>query len=135
MAHLDAQNVVTRRKQRQVWPDSVKGICIALVVLLHVVSKHYASLDWPMPSVLAIGWEGISSVMEPIRMPLFFAISGYFSATYLAKPWGYVARKRLIPIFILYVLWLMRTHRATAGRLALTGLCYAGFAVGVFIVA
>ena len=56
----------------------------------------------------------------------------------LMTPWRYDAPLTIAAVAtmvsVLYVLWLMRTHRATAGRLALTGLCYAGFAVGVFIV-
>lgn len=106
MAHPDHQSLVARRRPREVWPDSAKGICIVLVVLYHVVDKQYVLLDWQIPGLLVVGWDGFSSLMTPIRMPLFFAISGYFSAAYLARPWPSVVKRRLVPVYSLYVLWL-----------------------------
>jgi fucose 4-O-acetylase-like acetyltransferase len=107
VAHHDVRRVVISKKPRDVWPDATKGICIILVVLVHLVSKHYVALDWDLPVPLALGWKGITSVMEPIRMPLFFAISGYFSVSYFTRPWRSIAEKRVIPVYLLYVLWLI----------------------------
>lgn len=107
MAHHDAISLDSGKRRRDVWPDAAKGVCITLVVLLHLVSKHYAALEWDIPAPVTAGWKGVSSVLEPIRMPLFFAISGYFSASYLTRPWRDVAKKRLIPVYLLYILWLI----------------------------
>lgn len=56
----------------------------------------------------------------------------------LMTPWRYDGALTIAAVATMvsvgYVLLLMRTGRATAGRLALTGLCYLGFAVGVFVV-
>lgn len=56
----------------------------------------------------------------------------------LMTPWRYDAPLTIAAVATMisvgYVLLLMRRGSATAGRLALTGLCYLGFAVGVFVV-
>lgn len=33
-------------RDRETWPDVAKGMCIILVVLWHVVTKHYQRVDW-----------------------------------------------------------------------------------------
>jgi cation:H+ antiporter len=56
----------------------------------------------------------------------------------LMTPWRYDAPLMIAAgatvVSVVYVRWLMRSGRATAGRLALTGLCYVGFAVGALAV-
>ena len=35
-----------RSRERTIWADTAKGMCILLVVLWHVVMKHYLQIDW-----------------------------------------------------------------------------------------
>ncbi|WP_372730050.1 acyltransferase family protein [Nocardioides sp.] len=93
-------------RPRLVWPDLAKGVCILLVVLHHATTKHYVDI---LPVALApVGeaWAGLSHALKPIRMPLFFVISGWFAANALHRPWARVARRAASPYY-LYVVWLV----------------------------
>ncbi|GAB3933088.1 hypothetical protein GCM10027614_03390 [Micromonospora vulcania] len=43
----------------------------------------------------------------PLRMPLFFTISGVFAANAVLRPWRVVARSRVAGFLYLYALWLL----------------------------
>lgn len=95
-----------RTHQRVQWADLAKGVCILLVVLHHVTSKHYlglvpADLGW-----LGQAWLGVNEALKPVRMPLFFLISGLFAANALHRPWRDVARRMTGPYYT-YVVWLL----------------------------
>lgn len=88
------------------WPDVAKGICILLVVLHHVAGKQYGMV---VPAGLAQAedaWLWITAALKPIRMPLFFAVSGFFAASSIARPWV-TTRKRILNPYYLYVVWLL----------------------------
>ncbi|GIF51816.1 putative membrane protein YcfT [Asanoa ferruginea] len=84
------------------WADAAKGVCIILVVSWHVIVKDYLLVDWhiglPVPGL----WGTLGEQFLPLRMPLFFAISGVFATNALRRPWRRVAR-----FFYLYTLWLL----------------------------
>lgn len=91
---------------RLAWADLAKGLCILLVVLHHVTSKHYlgllpADLGW-----VGQAWLGVNEALKPVRMPLFFAISGLFAASAMRRPWRSMARRVTGPYY-LYVVWLL----------------------------
>jgi uncharacterized membrane protein YcfT len=92
---------------RLAWADLAKGVCIVLVVLWHVTVKDYATLDWATPYVIESVWVRLSVALQPIRMPLFFLLSGFFAATSLHRAWPRVARPRILRPYYLYVVWLV----------------------------
>lgn len=94
------------RGGRLAWADIAKGICIFLVVLYHVTIKSYDEVDWTGSSLVREVWDGLSTALLPLRMPLFFVISGYFSVRALARPWGQVLEPRVYRLYYLYVVWL-----------------------------
>lgn len=94
-------------KPRLLWPDAAKGFAIVLVVLTHLTSKHYSTLDLPIPEVVHLFWLGLADFLTPVRMPLFFAISGFFVGKYLTASWSTAARRRFIPAYYLYILWFV----------------------------
>jgi len=97
---------MTGRTQRRVaWPDLAKGVCVSLVVLWHVTSKSFSEL--PGTDAWTGMWLALSAVLTPFRIPLFFAISGYFASRALARPWSDVLRPRLLNPYYLYALWLV----------------------------
>ncbi|MET8281591.1 acyltransferase family protein [Micromonospora sp. NPDC005174] len=102
--------------QRVQWADAAKGVCILLVVAWHVVLKDYLRIDWhvgvPVPGL----WGTLGEQFLPLRMPLFFTISGLFAANAVHRPWRTVARSRIAGFLYLYALWLL-VHTAV---LALT---------------
>ncbi|MBQ0904457.1 acyltransferase [Micromonospora sp. U21] len=95
------------RPHRAEWADAAKGVSIILVVLWHVVVKDYLQIDWhigvPVPGL----WGTVSEQFLPLRMPLFFTISGVFAANAVQRPWRVVARSRIAGFLYLYAVWLL----------------------------
>ncbi|MDQ0642318.1 CapA family protein [Microbacterium murale] len=92
---------------RLAWADTAKGLLIILVVFWHVVLKTYLQIDWrigvPIPGV----WGVIADVTYPVRMPLFFLISGCFAASAVERSWAACFRGRVVRYLYLYVLWTL----------------------------
>jgi len=93
--------------QRERWADTAKGACILLVVLWHVIMKHYLQINWHLPLPIPGAWGTLGDQLLPLRMPLFFTISGMFAAGAVVRPWRIVARTRVAKFLYLYVLWLV----------------------------
>ncbi|CCH19374.1 acyltransferase family protein [Micromonospora lupini] len=97
----------TGRSPRVQWADAAKGVCIILVVAWHVVVKDYLQIDWhvglPVPGL----WGTLGEQFLPLRMPLFFTISGIFAANAVQRPWRTVARGRVAGFLYLYAVWLL----------------------------
>lgn len=90
---------------RAEWADVAKGVCILLVVLWHVIMKHYLQIAWHLPVPLPGAWGTFGDQLLPLRMPVFFTISGMFAASASRRPWRVVRRSRLAKFYYLYVLW------------------------------
>jgi uncharacterized membrane protein YcfT len=87
------------------WADVAKGVCILLVVLWHVIMKHYLQIDWHLPLPLPGVWGFFGDQLLPLRMPVFFTISGMFAVNAVRRPWQVVARSRIAKFYYLYALW------------------------------
>jgi uncharacterized membrane protein YcfT len=92
---------------RTIWADAAKGLCILLVVSWHVIMKHYLQIDWHLSVPLPGAWGFFGDQLLPMRMPLFFTISGMFAVGAVNRPWKVVARTKIAKFIYLYVLWLM----------------------------
>ncbi len=92
---------------RVVWADVAKGACIVLVVLWHVVVKDYLRIDWRVGLPVPGAWGLLGEQLLPLRMPLFFAISGVFAANAVARPWRVSGRPRIARNLYLYAVWLL----------------------------
>lgn len=77
-----------------------------LVVLHHLTSKHYAPLVSNEAGSMGQLWLSLAAAVEPVRMPLFFMLSGFFATAALRRPWREVLGPRVISVYYLYVLWL-----------------------------
>ncbi|MEO3872128.1 acyltransferase family protein [Nonomuraea sp. B12E4] len=88
------------------WADTAKGVCILLVVLWHVVVKHYLQIDWRLDVPITGFWGMLGNALLTLRMPLFFTISGMFATGAFQRPWRVVARSRVAKFLYLYVLWV-----------------------------
>ena len=94
-------------RTRLAWADAAKGFCILLVVLHHTVGKHYAvALDADQLG-LYDAWDWVDDTLKPLRMPLFFLLSGIFASSSIDRPWRAVFRKRVGSPYYLYVVWLL----------------------------
>ncbi|MCG5447746.1 acyltransferase family protein [Micromonospora hortensis] len=92
---------------RAQWADAAKGVCIILVVLWHVVVKDYLQIDWHIGVPVPGFWGMLGEQFLPLRMPLFFTISGLFAANAAQRPWRVVARSRVAGFLYLYAVWLL----------------------------
>ncbi|WP_326533322.1 acyltransferase family protein [Pseudorhodoferax sp.] len=108
------------------WIDAAKGICIVMVVLYHVVITAYRS-QYPADELLGalpeIGLhELVIAGLAPLRMPLFFMISGFLAArAALRSGWPEVANKRVTLFVYLYLLWSVIQWASVALMHALSG--------------
>ena len=90
--------------QREAWPDFARACAIILVVLFH--SRHATWLIGFQNDALADRiWPLVSDVNKPLRMPLFFFISGMLATSAVTKPWRDIAHKRVWNNLYLYFLW------------------------------
>jgi uncharacterized membrane protein YcfT len=82
-------------------------MCIILVVLWHTIMKHYLQISWhtglPLPGV----WGFLGDQLLPLRMPLFFTISGIFAVNAATRPWRTVLRSRVARFYYLYLVWFV----------------------------
>jgi uncharacterized membrane protein YcfT len=95
-----------RPVKRLDWADVAKGTCIVLVVLWHVIMKDYLQIDWRVSSPFPGAWGSVGELLLPLRMPLFFAISGFFAVKAVGRPWRVIGRTKVAMFLYLYVLWL-----------------------------
>ena len=109
-------------KQKELWINQIKGLCICLVVIYHSVITFYPHLttfQHPLSEVLSKCWIYFNLYLAPFRMPVFFFISGYLIRRYIdSVPWGNCLDKRIWNIFWVLALWgvvqwlaLCRFHR------------------------
>jgi uncharacterized membrane protein YcfT len=94
-------------RARAEWADLAKGLCIVLVVLWHVIMKHYLQIDWHIPVPLPGAWGTFGEQLLPLRMPVFFTISGMFAAAAVQRPWRVVRRTRIAKFYYLYAVWFV----------------------------
>lgn len=95
-----------RSAKRLDWADLAKGVCIVLVVLWHVIMKDYLQIDWRVSTPFPGAWGTVGEQLLPLRMPLFFAISGFFAAGAVGRSWRVLGRSKVAKFLYLYVLWL-----------------------------
>ncbi len=96
-------------KQKALWINQIKGLCICLVVIYHSVITFYPHLEAlhaPLSVLLAKCWVTFNLYLAPFRMPVFFFISGYLVRRYIDEvDWKTCVDKRLWSIIWVLVLW------------------------------
>lgn len=90
---------------REGWPDVAKGVCIVLVVLWHVVTKH--SAGEPGAAGVTDVWATVNAQLLPLRMPLFFVISGMFAGRAVTALDGTDWRRRAARLAAVYAVWVV----------------------------
>jgi uncharacterized membrane protein YcfT len=89
-----------QKSPRLDWIDIAKGVCIALVVLGHSVDWYMRHLTGGAPIALV----AFTRWLQPLRMPLFFAVSGLLAARKVRQPLGNLWGKTA-GLYILYLIW------------------------------
>ncbi|MGO1948392.1 MAG: acyltransferase family protein [Mycobacteriaceae bacterium] len=97
---LNGEASTRTRYGRVGWVDAAKGLCILLVVAGHaVINLNNNGYDTGV-------WEQINLMIGPMRMPLFFLLSGLFAAKALGERWRKYADRRVWIMVWLFVLWV-----------------------------
>ncbi len=96
-------------KEKHLWINQIKGLCICLVVVYHSVITFYPHLP-PLESstaqYIAKAWIYFNLYLAPFRMPVFFFISGFLVTRYVdSVPWRNCLDKRLWSILWVLALW------------------------------
>ncbi|UOM33090.1 acyltransferase family protein [Acuticoccus sp. I52.16.1] len=87
--------------ERIVWLDVAKGTSILLVVLLH------ATLYMRQYDLASYGYEQLNNLFAPIRMPLFFAVSGLLGTRAVTRSLSDLMSRRIVTFAYLFTLWTL----------------------------
>ncbi len=98
---------------RVAWVDYAKGICIIMVVMMHV-TFDYAS---------AAGSEGwlhhVVAFARPFRMPDFFLLAGIFLSLSINSPLREYVDRKFVHFLYFYLIWLTIQLSITEANLLL----------------
>lgn len=89
-----------RSRGRVQWVDAAKGLCILFVVLGHAITE-LNNHGWTTAR-----WAEVNLMLGPVRMPLFFLVSGLFAGKALTESWPRLANRRIWVMVWLYVIWV-----------------------------
>ena len=87
-------------KPHMAWVDLIKATSVLLVVLMHFSLVLGDFVDTDATSF----WNTFNVIIEPLRMPIFFVVSGLLAAGAVNRSWD-ANRKRTLGIGYLFVLW------------------------------
>lgn len=96
--------------KRVAWADTTKGFSILAVCLMHVVTM--------VPGGMETSWGIAKVVLDPLRMPLFFLVSGLFAHRVIERSLPDLWFRRL---WFLLVPYLVFTPVVAANRLYIDG--------------
>ena len=90
-----------KRTDRVLWVDAAKGLAIFLVVLLHSVQiSHEAGQENAV-------WLYASEMLQTMRMPLFFLVSGLFARKWATKPLREILRYKVFLFAWVFTVWVL----------------------------
>ena len=101
---------------RSEWIDLIKAASVILVVQMHFV---LSMLEVTGSDVTGF-WHTFITVLEPLRMPTFFLVSGMLAAGAINRSWG-ANRARTLGTGYLYVVWSLILAGTTLLALPVTG--------------
>ena len=85
-------------QQRLKWPDIARGISILGVIVLHT--------SLAIPEARETWLSQANEFLDPLRMPLFFLVSGLFSAKVFRYSFSELFKYRLWFLLIPYLIWV-----------------------------
>ena len=98
---------------RVAWVDYAKGICIIMVVMMHVTHDY----------AFAVGSEGwlhhVVAFARPFRMPDFFLLAGIFLSLSINSPLREYVDRKFVHFLYFYLVWLTIQLSVTESELLL----------------
>lgn len=88
----------SRKAERLAWPDAARGLSILGVMLLHAC----LTVPYGMETLPA----QYNELLAPLRLPLFFLVSGFFSTKVLHSTLWDLCTRRLWYFIVPYVCWV-----------------------------
>lgn len=95
----------TERGGRVAWLDLARAGSIVLVVVYHVAVGAGEELMSTGESLAGRVWVQANLALVPLRMPLFFAVSGALAVNAVHRPWPAVRRPRILDLLWPYLVW------------------------------
>ncbi|HQR80488.1 MAG TPA: acyltransferase family protein [Actinomycetota bacterium] len=89
--------------RRIAWIDLVKAVSVLLVVFLHATS---AVIDAGGPTPAGSLIVDLNRLLEPLRMPVFFLVSGMLASSAIHRPWR-ASTNRTTGMVYLYLTWVL----------------------------
>ena len=88
------------------WADSAKAIAVILVVLYHVSPT---ALGWMLEesNQASTYTSALSQRLSPVRMPLFFLVSGLLSRRAVQRSWSTEIPKKVLNLFWVFFFWTL----------------------------
>ncbi len=88
-----------KQQNRIEWLDIAKGMSIILVVIYHTLLYH------DFHAIAPDLYIRISAIMTPIRMPLFFSVSGFLAASAMKASWRDFLVRKIWLLVYLFAIW------------------------------
>ena len=82
------------------WLDAAKGLSILLVILWHVTTTTRDVTGVALPVQMFV-----NETFSPIRMPLFFLVSGMVASKYLTASFSTIGRAKIWPLLWASTIW------------------------------
>ncbi len=85
------------------WIDLVKAVSVLLVVFMHASNTV---VDLGGTGAVVTTLQLFNHLVEPLRMPVFFLVSGMLAGSAVRRPWS-ASTNRTTGMLYLYVLWMV----------------------------
>lgn len=90
----------------QEWVDLAKAAAIILVVLFHSRCTTWF-IDFTNDDLADDFWYYAGEALTPLRMPVFFVVSGMLAAPAVHREWARVSTKRVWSSLYVYIVWAL----------------------------
>lgn len=108
---MSTQVATPRKVERLAWPDAARGLSIIGVLLLHACLTVPSAMETTLPAQY-------NEMLAPLRLPLFFLVSGFFSVKILHSTLFELLSRRLWYFVVPYVIWVPVEQWLKASELA-----------------
>jgi uncharacterized membrane protein YcfT len=112
---------LTSTSSRIEWVDAAKALAIVLVVVFHVSGWVFWTVFGDRVPAWTNPWSILSDVLIPIRIPLFFLMSGVLAYRAVRRPWATLLSTRISDVLWPFALWSILIAPLWHVRLRATG--------------
>jgi uncharacterized membrane protein YcfT len=108
MVNVGSTDSTTLAPSRVAWVDIAKTMAILLVVIYHVSTWFvWEVLPESAGSSGVRVWADLSAALIPVRIPLFFLVSGLLAVRAVERPWRLLVRTRFTSLLWPFALWTL----------------------------